>query len=1369
MNKRKDILTEINNGSSYDEILNSSGENKSYRGFIYETICIILMMTKNLIKNYDELYNSHICDAGKISITSFKVLLDELIRLGNDPSDYTYMYGGHLIATSIKYLEGYGEYDLNKLHTIMREKDTPYKLSLIVKDKSVCLNHRFNHEANPDKMLIEKINNEHLLLDEKDVIKAYKSFQLKLMSLKISHVDDIIEWMDEEYLNNHRQNLELWFHQFLAFNIIRLNIVNGHKTHLLSHKPRSGKTITLLYICRELLKTKKIILLMTSVMPDEILKSFTSEINKYNEFKDIEYKTQDEFMRIDPSFKGIILCSVQYLKVDNQSKIDKLKELNPDVNIFDECHFHSSNLNTYQKIINVTKNEKLIKIFASGTSNKTLGFYNVPDLCNVKWEREDEEKMKKIMDHGENISESIGFMNNRHSGDGYNDLFKEIYKDKDELNCDYSRCPLQVLLQPSIPLKIIEDINNRYDNKGYNCSSLFALKQIKKTKKRDAKYLKKFQLDENNQGRCFLKKFLESIISNDPNDENTMMRVIEECQSNYQMNPSSEDNPRLFLIFLPYGQNIGNIDMVQETLYVFIKENKLWTDYHVCYSSSKKNSSESKKDYSDFIKENMKITKDNKKLGCILFLGNQGKVGITYDECDVTISLDNGNDIDDIKQTYYRSMTERKGKTIGINVDFNIQRTLLYHHHVIKNYKKVTNTNGSLSQILQTLYKENMYIFNPHEMKMGDCNGTIIDYFDKLQDKIKTEIQIDSITDNIQCEDYLREHIKITDKDFIINKNLDGKQKECQKGMSKKTEIDAISGDNIDGDLNQENNEENNEEFNEEFNEIFSDNRTKHLYKKLADNGGLCLIIHRKNPNNDGLNAIGLLKLLKESPEEIQNIYELIRKECNFNEDENYLREEIIYDKYIEDMDTENNIDILNTLFEFFAYSKLEVIRKRIAETLVPSKDQIKENAEIPTREDCVDEMLDKIPEDFWKSGKKVFEPCCGKGNFVLGIFEKFYNSLTCIEDKKERCRIIIEECIYFSDIEKINIYHTKQMLMLLCAKIVLGEQEWDFQDYQDVSKIYDFNYNGFIGNTLDLKFDFEFDAIIGNPPYQERNKNGKSKHGKSNLWTKFINYSMDLLKNNGYLLFITPTSWMGGTVTCWDKMISNQIHYLDVNECKKYFPGVGSTFSYYLIEKCGIYKDTKVVCRYKKKLYRTRFRLNKDLKILPQLTNYTCLNILNKVFQWDNEGKFIRKDMIKGKTTCEKIKTDEHKYPVITFVRRDGTKDIQYSNLKIFNQDDKKVLLFRSGYINPTYENGEAAVGNNIHYAVADTEEEGYNLENLYKTDLYKFIFSICSTSQYNNGRVMNWLYRKNPQYEDIYNYFNLTKKEKELIIQNL
>ena len=38
--------------------------------------------------------------------------------------------------------------------------------------------------------------------------------------------------------------------------------------------------------------------------------------------------------------------------------------------------------------------------------------------------------------------------------------------------------------------------------------------------------------------------------------------------------------------------------------------------------------------------------------------------------------------------------------------------------------------------------------------------------------------------------------------------------------------------------------------------------------------------------------------------------------------------------------------------------------------------------------------MLDKIPVEFWTSIKKVFEPCTGKGGFIIDIIDRFMNGL---------------------------------------------------------------------------------------------------------------------------------------------------------------------------------------------------------------------------------------------------------------------------------------------------------------------------------------------------------------------------------------
>ena len=61
---------------------------------------------------------------------------------------------------------------------------------------------------------------------------------------------------------------------------------------------------------------------------------------------------------------------------------------------------------------------------------------------------------------------------------------------------------------------------------------------------------------------------------------------------------------------------------------------------------------------------------------------------------------------------------------------------------------------------------------------------------------------------------------------------------------------------------------------------------------------------------------------------------------------------------------------------------------------------------------------------------------CVGKGAYVLGVFDKFWKGLEeYIPDRKERCRVIIEECLYFADINPFNIQLTTMFLKLHSEK----------------------------------------------------------------------------------------------------------------------------------------------------------------------------------------------------------------------------------------------------------------------------------------------------------------------------------------------
>ena len=74
--------------------------------------------------------------------------------------------------------------------------------------------------------------------------------------------------------------------------------------------------------------------------------------------------------------------------------------------------------------------------------------------------------------------------------------------------------------------------------------------------------------------------------------------------------------------------------------------------------------------------------------------------------------------------------------------------------------------------------------------------------------------------------------------------------------------------------------------------------------------------------------------------------------------------------------------------------------------------------------------MINVLPADFWNEPRTIFEPCCGKGNFVLGIFDKLYFGLENLyPNKVERCNIIMNKCLYFADISPLNVFITTKIL----------------------------------------------------------------------------------------------------------------------------------------------------------------------------------------------------------------------------------------------------------------------------------------------------------------------------------------------------
>jgi len=228
---------------------------------------------------------------------------------------------------------------------------------------------------------------------------------------------------------------------------------------------------------------------------------------------------------------------------------------------------------------------------------------------------------------------------------------------------------------------------------------------------------------------------------------------------------------------------------------------------------------------------------------------------------------------------------------------------------------------------------------------------------------------------------------------------------------------------------------------------------------------------------------------------------------------------------------------------------------------------------EVFTPPTIINAMLDQLPPEVWLDpAKKWLDPAAGFGNFFIEVYTRLVKSLECvIPDTSTRHRHIIREMLYMVE------YNPES-----CVRI----RENSF---------FANGVNLFCGSFLDLAVSttvpasfaegvvsFEFDIIVGNPPFNADQSHEGKKGGGSNLWPKFVEKALQaapvsLLKHNGFLVFIHPALWRKPpstkpTVkTLFNLMVhENHMKYLEIHsklDGLRDF-GVQTRYDFYVIQK---------------------------------------------------------------------------------------------------------------------------------------------------------------------------------------------------------
>lgn len=387
-----------------------------------------------------------------------------------------------------------------------------------------------------------------------------------------------------------------------------------------------------------------------------------------------------------------------------------------------------------------------------------------------------------------------------------------------------------------------------------------------------------------------------------------------------------------------------------------------------------------------------------------------------------------------------------------------------------------------------------------------------------------------------------------------------------------------------------------------------------------------------------------------------------------------------------------------------------------------------------PTPISCVHDMLSRVPEELWKRNDlSILDPCCGNGNFSMLIFfilQEFHSN----ED-------ILENILEFNDLNESRLDNVRSVFCNDKYRLKISNDDY-------------------LKESVNEK---KYDLIVANPPYAKLLPNGKRSSKNHNLIKPFIEKSLSQLKENGFLLYITPDNWMSfaDRNTLITKLTSLQIVHLDIHSAKKYFKKIGSSFTWYLIENTPAYKNMSVSGIFKKQNY-TDSVISVPRKYIPLYYNQCIQDILRKTVDNVDLEKF-------------KVQTssDLHKYTKADLIHNEKTEIYKY---KLIHTPKQTVYAsrphkFQDGYkvfISTTDKYGifvdNCGMTQSIVFIICDSKEQAETFTCILNHELYRFINDICRWGNFNNIRILqNFPIPTNP--DDIYSSFGITDDEKNLI----
>lgn len=345
--------------------------------------------------------------------------------------------------------------------------------------------------------------------------------------------------------------------------------------------------------------------------------------------------------------------------------------------------------------------------------------------------------------------------------------------------------------------------------------------------------------------------------------------------------------------------------------------------------------------------------------------------------------------------------------------------------------------------------------------------------------------------------------------------------------------------------------------------------------------------------------------------------------------------------------------------------------------------------------------LVEKYDVDFWKNkNHKVLDSSAGYGTFLILAAYKFMVGLKDdFPDEEERFKWIVENCLYYGEIQ------SKSVFSWLVAIDPFDKYKTNIYWGDFLSEDFDKHMKEVWGIEED------WDLIIQNPPFQIRKEGFKKTQP---LWHLFVQKSLTLLKEGGYMVMVHPSGWRnidGIFKETQIKLKENQIFEISIHDEREGNDVFGATtgYDYYILKNINNFKETKIHFNNESGL----LNLNK-LEFIPG----GYFDLYDKVLAKENDDKcliyYSRSAYGTDKIHMSREKTDTNIHECVYTVQKDETINLFYSNTNRNGHFGIPKVIWSNGKASTPIVDKEGKYGlTQFSYAIIDEVE---NLNNIKK-----------------------------------------------------